>query len=182
MKLISSFTAIALAGFLVAIFTAQHGCASNCAENCPATSAYIGSIDNNELDIAFDVYGPACPDRSNVLCIGDEESNYCTHTTIVGQSAGTCDVLVAFNPYTDGRQWEVVHLEFGQPYSAPGTCCQGYPVIGPSTYIIPDHPNQGGIYAYGDGGAKFYDGITFVTDAGADGAPDAGATDALPGN
>ena len=185
MKLISALTAIALAGFLVAVFTAQHGCASDCGAHCPATSVYFGSIDDAQLDVAFDVYGPACPARETAICTGDMGNNSCTHTTIAGQSPGACDVLVAFNPNTDGRQWEVVHLEFGQPYSAPGTCCQGYPVIGPSTYIIPDHPNQGGVYAYGDGGAKFYDAITFVTDGGTDGGPDGaadGATDARPGN
>jgi hypothetical protein len=185
MKFFSSLTAIALAGFLVAVFTAQPGCGSNCGANCPATGVYFGSIDSANLDVAFDVYGPACPPRSSAICTGDQASSYCTHTTITGQSPGACDVLVAFNPYTDGRQWEVIHLQFGQPYSAPGTCCNGYPVIGPSTYIIPDHPSQGGVYAYGDGGAKFYDGITFVTDGGADGAPDGGvdgATDARPGN
>jgi hypothetical protein len=186
MKLISSLFVLAAAGVLLALATAQHGCASNCGANCPATTAYIGSIDNADLPVAFDVYGPACPPRSSVLCIGDQANTSCTHTTVTGQSPGACDVLVAFNPYTDGRQWEVIHLQFSEPYSAPGTCCKGYPVVGPSTYIIPDFPNQGGVYAYGDGGAKFYDGITFVTDGGADGArdggADGGATDALPGN
>jgi hypothetical protein len=184
MKLFSALTTLALCGFLVAVFTAQHGCASDCGAHCPATSAYIGSIDDTQLDVDFDVYGPACPPRSAAVCTGDQSSTTCTHTTIAGQSPGPCDVLVAFNPYTDGRQWEVVHLQFAEPYSAPGTCCGGYPVIGTSTYIIPDHPSQGGVYAYGDGGAKFYDAITFVTDGGADGAPDGGADaapDALPG-
>jgi len=180
MKLISALTAIAVAGFLVAVFTAQHGCASNCAANCPTTSAYLGSIDDGQLSVAFDVYGPTCPPRSSAICVGNMGNSSCTHTTVTGLAPGACDVLVAFNPYTDGRQWEVVHLQFGQPYSAPGTCCQGYPLIGPSTYIIPDYPSQGGVYAYGDGGAKFYDGITYVTDGGADGAADGGA-DALPG-
>src|SRR5262245_51604754 len=146
MKLFSSFAALGFLGFLLALFTAQHGCASKCGEYCPATTVYIGSPDDTELNVEFDVDGPACPPRYSVGCTGDENTTYCTHTTITGQSPGACDVLVAFDPYDDGRPWQIIHLEFGQPYNAPGTCCQGYPVIGPSTYIIPDHPQQGGVY------------------------------------
>ena len=95
-----------------------------------------------------------------------------------------------FNPDTDGRASEIVQLQFGPPYSAPGTCCKGYQVIGPSTYIIPDHPKGGQIYGTFDGGDHEYDAIFIIHDAGADagadagdgstGARDAGA-DALPG-
>ena len=143
LKLLSSLTAAALVGFLLAVVTAQHGCASNCGTNCPATTVYIGSSDNAELPVAFDVDGPACPPASSVLCIGDESTTACTHTTITGLAVGRCDVLVQFDPYTDGRASEIVQLQFGPPYSAPGTCCKGYQVLGPSTYIIPDHPNGG---------------------------------------
>jgi hypothetical protein len=189
MKLFSALTAVALAGFLLAVVTAQHGCATNCAATCPSPTAYIGSADDYQLNVAFDVYGPACPPRSSVLCTGDEANTTCTHTTITGQAQSWCDVLVAFDPDLDGRPSEVIHLEFGPTYSAPGTCCQGWPVVGPSTYIIPDHPSGGGVYATTDGGTRFYDAITYVTDGGADGASDAGAdaardggTDASPGN
>jgi hypothetical protein len=178
MKLFSSLTVAGLVGFLLAVFTAQHGCASNCASNCPATSVYIGSSDNAELPIGFDVNGPACPPISSVICTGDESTTACTHVTITGQAVGRCDVLVAFNPYTDGRASEIVQLQFGATYSAPGTCCKGYPVLGPSTYIIPDHPNGGQIYGTIDGGTRDYDAIFIIHDAAADatdGSRDAGA-------
>jgi hypothetical protein len=178
MKLFSSLTVAALVGFLLAVFTVQHGCASNCGNNCPATTVYIGSSDNAELSIAFDVYGPACPRASSVLCTGDESTTSCTHTGITALSPGRCDVLVVFDPYTDGRPSEIVHLEFGQPYSAPGTCCNGFPVVGPSTYIIPDHPSGGEIYSTTDGGSRDYDAIFVIHDGAADATGDAGARDA----
>ena len=177
LKLFSSLTAAALVGFLVAIFTAQHGCASSCGNNCPATTVYIGSSDNAELPIAFDVNGPACPPSSSVLCTGDGSNTSCTHTTVTGQGIGRCDVLVQFNPNTDGRASEIVQLQFGPPYSAPGTCCKGYQVLGPSTYIIPDYPKGGQIYGTFDGGDHEYDAIFIIRDAGAD-AGDSGAKDA----
>jgi hypothetical protein len=178
LKLFSSLTVAALVGFLLALFTAQHGCASNCGNDCPATSVYIGSSDNAELSIAFDVNGPACPRASSVLCTGDESTTYCTHTTVTGLAVGRCDVLVVFDPYTDGRPSEIVHLEFGPPPNTPGTCCHGFAVIGPSTYIIPDQPSGGEIYSTTDGGNRDYDAIFVIHDAAADavdGARDAGA-------
>jgi hypothetical protein len=185
LKLWSSLTAAALVGFLLAVVTAQHGCASNCAAYCPASTVYIGSSDNAELPVAFDVAGPACPPRSSVLCTGDQGTSSCTYTTVTGLGVGRCDVLVQFNPYTDGRPSEIIQLQFGPPYTAPGTCCKGYPVLGPSTYIIPDHPNGGPIYGTVDGGDKEYDAIFIVHDASVDatdsGARDAGA-DAASGN
>jgi hypothetical protein len=180
MKLFSSLAAVALLGFLLAVFTAQHGCASSCGNNCPATTVFIGSIDDAPLSIAFDENGPACPPISSLVCTGDESTTACTHTSVTGQAPGACDVLVVFNPYSDMRRSEIIHLEFGQPYKAPGTCCGGYPVLGPSVYVIPDNPISGGIYGLGDGGAKEYDAITFApVDGSADGAADAGA-DSLP--
>jgi hypothetical protein len=139
---------------------------------------YIGSSDNADLPVAFAVNGPACPPAATVLCTGDESTTACTHTTVTGQAVGRCDVLVAFNPYTDGRASEIVHLDFGPTYSAPGTCCKGFPVVGPSTYIIPDHPNGGQIYGTIDGTTRDYDAIVIVHDAAtdsADGSRDAGA-------
>jgi hypothetical protein len=177
LKLFSSLTAAGLVGFLVAVFTAQHGCASNCASTCPPSTVYIGSSDNAELPIGFDVYGPACPPAESVVCVGDQSTTSCTHTTVTGQRAGRCDVLVVFNPYTDGRPSEIVPLQFGEPYSAPGTCCKGYQVLGPSTYIIPDHAAGGGIYGTHDGGDREYDAIFVIHDAGGD-ASDSGARDA----
>jgi hypothetical protein len=177
LKLFSSLTAAALGGFLLAVFSAQHGCASNCASACPATTVYIGSIDNTQLSVSFFLNGPACPPTDSLPCIGDENSTTCTHTTITGQGVGRCDVLVEFNPNTDGRASEVVQLQFGPTYSASGTCCKGFPVVGPSTYVIPDYPNGGGIYSSADGGSRDYDGIVVVRDAGAD-ARDGGAADA----
>jgi hypothetical protein len=185
LRLFSSLTAAALVGFLLAVVTAQHGCATNCASTCPASTVYIGSRDNAELPIAFDVNGPACPPAESVQCVGDQSTTSCTHTTVTGQGVGRCDVLVVFNPYTDGRASEIVQLQFGPPYSAPGTCCKGYQVLGPSTYIIPDHPTGGPIYGTIDGGDKEYDAIFIIHDASADGndsgARDAGA-DALQGS
>ena len=174
MKLLSSFAVLGILGFLLALFTAQHGCASDCGNNCPATTVYIGSPDDGELNAAFDVNGPACPPRP-ILCTGDESTTYCTHTTITGEAAGWCDVLVAFDPYNDGRPWQIIHLEFGTPQNTGGTCCKGYPVIGPSTYIIPDHPQSGGVYGTNaDGSARDYDAIFTLHDGSADGPTDAG--------
>ena len=173
MKLFSSLVAVALLGFLLAVFTAQHGCASSCGNNCPATTVTIGSIDDAPLSIAFDENGPACPSAS-LICTGDESTTACTHTSVTAQAPGACDVLVVFNPYSDMRRSQIVHLEFGQPYRAPGTCCGGYPVLGPSVYVIPDNPSGGGVYGLGDGGAKEYDAITFApVDGSADAASDA---------
>jgi hypothetical protein len=188
MKLISSLTIVAVVGFLLAIFTAQTGCSSDCASNCPASTVYVGSTDGANVDVAFDVYGPACPPESSVVCLGSPGSGYCTYTTVTGQTMGGCDVLVAFNPYTDGRPWEIIHLQYAAPSNAPGTCCGGYPVVGPSTYVIPDHPSQGGVYGTFDGGQKIYSGITYA-DGGASADPDAArpgggadaGADALPG-
>jgi hypothetical protein len=177
LRLFSSLTAAGLLGFFLAVVTAQHGCASSCGNYCPATLVYIGSGDDAQLSVAFDVNGPACPPASSVQCLGDQSSTTCTYATVTAVKPGRCDVLVQFNPYSDGRPSEIVELEFGQPYAAPGTCCPGYPVIGPSVYIIPDHPSQGGIYSPADGGVKDYDAIFVIRDGGAD-AKDAGASDA----
>ena len=181
MKLFSSLTFVAdgaWSDFCWRVFTAQHGCASNCGNDCPATSVYIGSSDNAELPIAFDVNGPACPRASSVLCTGDESTTDCTHTTVTGLAVGRCDVLVVFNPYTDGRPSEIIQLEFGPPPNTPGTCCKGFPVIGPSTYIIPDHPSGGEIYSTVDGGNRDYDAIFVIHDAAADAADGSARTPA----
>ena len=51
-----------------------------------------------------------------------------------------------------------------------GDCCQGYPVVGDSTFIIPDNPDAG--ITGSSGGA---DAVTIVVDAAASDGPDAGA-------
>ncbi len=177
MKVLSSLAAAAVVGFLIALFTAQHGCTSNCGANCPPATVYIGSIDNVQQYMAFDVYGPACPPASAVLCTGDGSSTSCTHTTVTGQAPSWCDVLVQFEPYVDGRPDQIIHLQFDQPDSTPGTCCAGYPVIGTSVYVVPDHPGGGGVYGLetvGDAAIKDYDAITTLHDASATDAADAG--------
>jgi len=182
MKLLSSLTVAAVVGFLLALFTAQHGCASSCGNDCPATTVYIGSSDNAELPVFFEVNGPACPGASSVGCTGDESTTACTHTTVIGQAIGRCDVLVEFDPYTDGRPSEIVQLQFVAPPTTPGTCCKGFPVMGPSTYVIPDHPGGGEIYSITPDGGRDYDAIFVIHDAAADaadGSRDAG-TDSPP--
>ena len=154
MKLLSSLTAIALAGFLLAVFTAQHGCTSNCAEQLPVDHRLHRVDRRHRARHSLRRLRPGLPAALQRALHRRREHQLLHAHDHRRPDGGRCDVLVAFNPYTDGRQWEVIHLQFGQPTSAPGTCCNGYPVIGPSTYIIPDHPSQGGVYAYGDGGAQ----------------------------
>lgn len=83
---------------------------------------------------------------------------------------GWCDVLVVFDPYTDGRPSQIIHLEFGQTNNTNGSCCAGYPVIGPDIYVIPDHPQSGGVYGTNaDGSTRGYDVISTLHDGGIDG-------------
>jgi hypothetical protein len=175
---ILALVAAAAAGFVLAVVTAP-GCASNCGENCPVTTVYIGSSDNHELNGTLgdiEVNGPACPPRYSVLCVGDMSTTACTHTTITGTQAGWCDVEFVFGD----RPTEILHLEFGPTMNANGSCCNGNPVIGPSVYIIPDKPT-GPIYS-GTPGTPSYstDAITIVRDAAADAPGDAGADSLLP--
>ena len=176
-KLLSLLTLAAAAGFAVALFSA-HGCISNCAGNCPTTSVYIGDPDDYELNgilLDLEVNGPACPPSYGVVCVGDMTNTGCTHTSITGQKPGWCDVLFVFSD----RPNEILHLEFGDTVNANGSCCQGFPVIGPSSYTIPDKPT-GPIYS-GTPGTPTYstDAITLLRDAAVDAPRDAGA-DSLP--
>ncbi|HTB58995.1 MAG TPA: hypothetical protein VLC06_14045 [Polyangia bacterium] len=166
LKLLSSLTGAALVGFLLAVFTAQHGCASNCGGNCPITYAYIGDIDNYELAnvvTGFAMSGPACPAAGSVGCVGDELNTVCTHFTISASMPGSCDFYVTFSD----RPTEVVHLEYGPTQNSNGSCCRGYPVLGAQTYVIPDHASGGLIYPLNgpDGGAS---NVTVLTDGGID--------------
>jgi hypothetical protein len=174
MKLISSLIVLAVAGSLLALLTAQHGC-SDCRSNCPTTSVYIGSIDNHELAgviTGFSMSGPACPTLEG--CVGDEQNTLCTHFTVTASQPGICDFYITFSD----RATEVVHLTYGQTQNSGGTCCQGYPVLGPTVYAIPDYANGGLIYpANGpDGGptnvSLYGDGST--RDAARDAGTDAG--------
>lgn len=143
MKLISSLFVLAAAGALLAVVTAQHGCASSCGNNCPNTAVYIGSIDNHELAgviTGFAMYGPACPSITG--CVGDRLNTTCTHFTVTASQPGTCDFYVTFSD----RPTEVVHLTYGPTQNSGGSCCQGYPPLGPNTYAIPDSPAGGLIY------------------------------------
>jgi len=176
LRLFSSLGAAALVGFLLAVFTAQHGCASNCAANCPSTYVYIGDIDNYELAnvvTGFAMSGAACPATGGIGCVGDEMTTTCTHFTITASMPGTCDFYVTFSD----RPTEVVHLEYGPTENSNGSCCRGYPVLGATTYVIPDHASGGLIYPLNgtDGGAS---NVTVLTDGGLDAqghTPDAGA-------
>src|SRR5579863_2052901 len=134
MKLISSLVVVAAAGVLLALLTTQHGCASNCGSNCPDTSVYIGDLDNHELAgviTGFEMVGAACPPVSG--CIGDEQSTLCTHFTVTASQPGACDLYITFSD----RPTEVVHLSFGPTQNSGGSCCQGYPALGPNIYVIP---------------------------------------------
>lgn len=181
-RLVPSLTAAAGLGILLGALS-SHGCASNCAANCPNTTAFIGNTDNYELGsilTSINLYGPACP-TYGFTCVGDESTTACTHLSIVGQAVGECDVELTF---TD-RPSEVVHLQFGATQNSNGSCCSGYPVVGPSFFTIPDKPT-GPIYV-GDADVP-NDAVTVEVDAGHDAGHDAGAektdagTDAPPGN
>lgn len=166
-------TATAAIGFLLAVFTTP-ACSSTCGEYCPSTVVYIGSANNHELNGVLgdiEVDGPACPPRSSVLCVGDQSTTACTHTTIIGQQPGDCDVEFVFGD----RPTEILHLHFGEPMNANGSCCKGYPVVGPWLYTIPDKPT-GPIYS-GTLGTDTYstDGVTVLVDGG---VPDASRSDA----
>jgi len=173
---ILGLTALATAGFLLAVFTTP-ACTSTCAQNCPTTTVYISSANNHELNgilTDIEVDGPACPDRNSVLCIGDMTTTACTHTTITGQQPGECDVEFFFSD----RPTEVLRLQFSQTINANGSCCKGYPVIGPALYTIPDKPT-GPIYSGTPGtGTYSTDAITVLVDGGATDGGHADAGDA----
>lgn len=172
MKLTSilAFAATAGLGFALAVFTAP-GCASNCGANCPESSVYIGTDNNQELNgilTDIEVNGAACPPQSSVTCWGDRVTTVCTHTLITGTQPGRCDVLFVFSD----RPSEIVRLQFGPVTNANGSCCNANPVEGPSVYIIPPKPT-GPIHSGSvDAGTYDTDAVVVLTDAA---AHDAGA-------
>jgi hypothetical protein len=179
LKLLSLLVAVtAAAGFTLA-FLGAHGCASNCQSGCPGTTVYIGSNDSYEFNTILtdvEVMGPACPPPYGIGCAGIPGRTSCSYVPVTAPQPGWCDVLLVFSD----RPSEIVHLQFGEPVNANGSCCKGYPPIGPSVYTIPDKPT-GPIYSGGgDAGPPTSDAVTVLTDAAVatDAARDAG-TDSL---
>ncbi|HVY40851.1 MAG TPA: hypothetical protein VHM31_23090 [Polyangia bacterium] len=176
MKLIPclALAVAATAGFVAAVFTGG-GCASDCGNNCQDATVWVGSANNKELNgilLGFDVNGPACPPASALGCLGDRETTSCTHVLIAAQQPGACDVLFIFSD----RPNEILRLQFGPTVNANGSCCKGYPPLGPSVYTIPAKPT-GPIYSgSADAGTYSTDAVVVLTDAGAgtDASRDAG--------
>jgi hypothetical protein len=163
MKLLPWLTVALCAGVALAVFTA-HGCAGNCASDCPVDFVQIGSPDNAQLAIpngGLAWRGPACPNYLPT-CQGNGVTTSCSYLIVYGAAEGYCDVLMAFSD----RQSEVVHTVFG-PRITQG-CCNGFSIEGPRTFYVPDRPNKGLIYA--DGGT---DAVSLLPDGSADGATDA---------
>ncbi len=172
-KLLSILAVAGALGFAVAAM-GSHGCTSNCAGNCPATTVLVGSNDGHEFSgilTDLDVNGPACPSRDSVVCVGDPGTTTCTSVSITAPQPGSCDVLFVFSD----RPSEILRLQFGDTINANGSCCRGYPVVGPSVYTIPDKPT-GPIYS-GTAGTPTYDtdAALVLNDAAADAHVDAGA-------
>jgi len=173
------FPILALAGavgFALATL-GSHGCTSNCAEHCPATTVLVGSNDDAELSgilTNLDINGTACPSRGSVVCIGDPGNTSCSSVSITAPQSGWCDILFVFSD----RPSEILRLQFSNTINTNGSCCQGYPVIGPSTYTIPDKPT-GPIYS-GTIGTPTYDtdAALILIDGGADAAHRDGGADA----
>jgi hypothetical protein len=167
--------AVATAGFVAALFTGG-GCASDCGNNCADPTVWVGSADNKELNgilTSLAVNGPACPPASAVSCVGDNDTTTCTHVPITAVAPGACDVLFVFSD----RPNEILRLQFGPTVNANGSCCKGYPPLGPSVYTIPLKPT-GPIYSGSpDAGTYSTDAVVVITDAAPDAPHDAG-TDA----
>lgn len=169
-------TVAAAAGVLAAgattLFTGG-GCASDCGNNCGDPTVWVGSANNKELYgilLGFDTNGPACPPASALACQGDTVTTSCTHVVITAQQPGACDVLFIFGD----RPNEILRLQFGPTVNANGSCCKGYPPLGPSTYTIPAKPT-GPIYSGStDAGTYSTDAVVVVTDAAPDAPHDAG--------
>jgi hypothetical protein len=134
------------------------GCASDCGNNCPLTTVYIGASTNTMLniqDLAWD--GPACP-PGRPYCRGDDSTTSCTHITITGVAEGECQLFINFGD----RPAQIVHARFG-PAVTQG-CCMGFTVVGDSHFTIPVSAD-GGIYG-ADGNTDAV--TTVVPDAGTD--------------
>jgi hypothetical protein len=168
-----ALAAAALGAAAGMITIAPAGCASDCGNDCPLTTATIRTtvnVDPGILDLAW--VGPACP-MYTATCRGDDQTTFCNRIDVTASAAGTCDVLIQLV----GREPMAVHLAFGPP--ATKGCCQGFPVIGDYLFTIPLPTDDGGIYA-GDGntdavsilkdGGSGFDAATDATDAGDAGA------------
>ncbi len=169
---LAAAAALAATGFVAALFTGG-GCASDCGNNCPNTAVYVGSANNQELNgllVDLDVSGPACPPRTGITCAGNRLTTTCTYVLVTAVQPGACDVLFVFSD----RPNEILHLQFGPTSNANGSCCKGYPPLGPSVYTIPAKPT-GPIYSgSADAGTYSSDGIVVLTDAAPDAPHDAG--------
>jgi hypothetical protein len=165
-KLIPSFAVALFAGFALAVLTA-HGCAGNCATNCPANLVHIASAVDTQLPIpngGLAWYGPACP-LDPPTCNGDGHTNTCSEIQVYGIAEGFCDVTISFSD----RPGEVVRTEFG-PKITQG-CCVGYSIAGPRIFYIPVNPKT---LIYADGGT---DAVSLAPDASADGGDAGGGQD-----
>jgi hypothetical protein len=147
---------VALAAGTITI--APAGCASDCGNDCPITSAIIATpqnVDPGILDLAW--VGPACP-TTRPSCRGDDRTTFCNRVDVPGVAEGYCDVLIQL----DMRAPMAVRVEFGPPVTKG--CCKGYPVKGDWYFTIP-LAQDAGIYG-GDGNT---DAVRII-------APDAGPT------
>ena len=153
----------AAAGMLT---VAPAGCASDCGNDCPVTTAIITTtvnVDPGILEVAWE--GPACPPPpSHPNCRGDDRTTLCNHVSVSGVAEGYCDLFIQLA----GREPMAVRIEFGPP-STKG-CCRGYPVIGESTFIIPLDMDAG---VQGLDGSS--DAVRVLRDGGLDDAADAAA-------
>jgi hypothetical protein len=160
----------ALGGAAAAITIAPAGCASDCANNCPPSTATIATNINADpgiIDLAW--VGPACPMRP-ADCRGDDQTTQCNRIDVTGVAVGYCDVYIQLI----GRDPMAVHIEFGPP---PATgCCKGFAVIGESRFVIPLSVDAGitGVDGPSDAVSVPHEG---GVEAGSD-AADGGADDA----
>ena len=162
-RLLFAFAAAGVGVAAGVLTTAPTGCASDCGNNCPITTAVIETdydYDPGVMALAWD--GPACP-PSRPTAVGMGPNTQCNHINVTAHAAGSCDVLIALY----GREPMAVHLEFGPP-SGIG-CCKGYPVVGDWHFTIP-YAMDAGIYG-GDGNT---DAVRVLRDAAAtdDGSAD----------
>lgn len=137
----SSARSIRFAGTVIALIAGGlgvAGCASDCANNCPALAFNVVAYSGESLSIATATWtGDACATDQSPECRGNVDGSLpCVAFTIIAARPGTCRLDLTF---TDGRA----------PFSATGTfgpatqqgCCQGFPVASPATATVPPlHP------------------------------------------
>ena len=114
------------------------GCGSTCGANCPPTLVDVLAPSGENLNVLSAHWtGPACPVGAQPLCRGDiSGANNCVLFSILGSQTGTCELDLVFN---DGRAPFSVVAEFGA--ETHQGCCHGFPVIGPTTVMVPPlHP------------------------------------------